>query len=268
MKTFKIAGNPAQALLLPFAALVFVAPAQQCQGQGQDRNNQPAFDRVVDRAVFQENSLLKVLYGERPLAETYIQDLGPDADFGAAPSSDHYFLGKLDLSHGVTTDSFIPRSSLKKSAFDVFARLFSLKYLPRGFAQMLLIDGRQFDRDHYDFEFVRREFLGDVRTYVIDVAPRKDAGDGRFFGRIWVEDRQFNIVRFNGTYVRPRAGQLYMHFDSWRVNCGPDLWMPFETYSEESDLPYAFGTRKLRLKAVTRIWGFTTAENRKESLQT
>jgi hypothetical protein len=140
-----------------------------------------------------------------------------------------------------------------------------VQYLPRGFAQMLLIDGRQFDRDHYDFEFVKREFLGDVRTYVIDVAPKKDAGAGRFFGRIWVEDREFNIVRFNGTYVRPRAGQVYMHFDSWRVNCGPDLWMPFETYSEESDLRYNLGTRKFRFKAVTRIWGFTTAENRRQS---
>jgi hypothetical protein len=230
----------------------------------QSPNETSAFDRVVDRAITQETTLLKILRGEHPVAETYIQDMGPDPDFGAVPTADHYFLGKLDLSRGVNTDSFIPKSKAAAGVktLGVFSRLFSAQYFPRGFAQTLLIDGAQFDRAHYDFEFVKREFLGDVRTYVINVSPKKGAGSGRFTGRIWVEDREFNIVRFNGTYSKPHAGQFYMHFDSWRVNCGPDLWVPFETFSEESDLPYALGTRKLRFKAVTRVWGFTTAEDR------
>jgi hypothetical protein len=223
-----------------------------------------SFDQVVDRAIFQENTLLKILRGVHPVTETYIQDLGADADFGTIPKTDHYFLGKLDLTRGVTTDSFIPKSPVKTRAFDVFTHIFSVQYMPRGFAQMLLIDGAQFDRDHYDFEFVKREFLGDVRAWVINVAPKKSAGSGRFVGRIWVEDRQFNIIRFNGTYSHAHSGQFYMHFDSWRVNCGPDLWVPFESYSEESDLPVVLGTRKLRFKALTRIWGFTTEADRKE----
>jgi hypothetical protein len=188
--------------------------------------------------------------------------MGPDADFGAAPKTDHYFLGKLDLSKGVSTDSFVMKSQKNRST-SVFGHLFSIQYVPRGFAQTILIDGGQFDRNHYTFEFVRREFLGDVRTYVINVAPKKDAGSGRFIGRIWVEDKKFNIVRFNGTYSKAAAGQFYMHFDSWRVNCGPDLWVPYETYSEESALPYAFGLAKRRFKAVSHVWGYTTAANRR-----
>src|SRR5277367_1897853 len=72
--------------------------------------NDLTFDHVVDYAIFQENTLLKILRGEHPLVETYIQDMGPDADFGAAPKTDHYFLGKLDLSKGVSTDSFVMKS--------------------------------------------------------------------------------------------------------------------------------------------------------------
>ena len=52
------------------------------------------------------------------------------------------------------------------------------------------------------FSFVRREFLGSVRTWVYDVHP-KVAGMGRFYGRIWIEDQDGNIVRFNGTYTGP-----------------------------------------------------------------
>ncbi len=251
---------------LVFAIAILFAASAAAPGLAQSRTAPPlSFDQVVDRAIFQENTLLKILRGEHPIAETYIQDLQPDADFGSVPKSDHYFLGKLDFSRGVTTDSFIPRTDSKMRAFDVFTHLFSVEYMPRGFAQMLLIDGGQFEREHYDFEFVKREFLGEVRAYVIDVAPKKDAGRGRFVGRIWVEDREFNIIRFNGTYSKPHSGQIYMHFDSWRVNCGPDLWVPYESYSEESDLPAGFAAGKLHFKALTRIWGFTTAADRKET---
>ena len=38
-----------------------------------------------------------------------------------------------------------------------------------------------------------------------DVTPKKDAGKGRFLGRIWVEDQDYNIVRLNGTYARVRG---------------------------------------------------------------
>ena len=39
-----------------------------------------------------------------------------------------------------------------------------------------------------------------------------------FMGRIWVEDQDFNIIRFNGSYVHPEEGSAFMHFDSWRIN--------------------------------------------------
>jgi hypothetical protein len=243
--------------------LALVVPAAMCFADTSGPSIE--FDQVVDRAIFQENSLLKVVRGLHPMAETYIQDLVADTDFGAVPHNDHYFIGKLDLSRGVTTDSFIPKTHSKLAALTAFSHLFSAQFFPRGFAQTLLIDGAQFDRAHYDFEFAKREFLGDVRTYVINVSPKKNAGAGRFLGRIWVEDKEFNIVRFNGTYVQAQKGNFYIHFDSWRVNCGPDLWVPFETYSEESDLPYAVGLRKLHFKAMTRVWGFTTDEDRHQS---
>ena len=222
----------------------------------------PGFDQIVNRVIFQENRLLNVLRDRGPVAETYIQELAPDRDFGSVPVTDHYFVGRLDLSHGVNVDSYIPAPKARSLAFDPFKELVSIKYLPRGFAQMMLIDGNGFDLAHYQFELVRREFLGEVRTWVIDVNPLARAAKGRFKGRIWVEDKDFNIVRFNGTYVPMSHSLYYMHFDSWRVNCG-HLWMPFESYSEESDMPYGLIHRKLRFKALTRYWGYDAAAIRK-----
>lgn len=248
--------------LIDMQRIAVVLALTAAAGLSANAQNSLTSDQIVDRAILQENNLLQILRGDHPMAETYIQDMGPDADFGSAPKSDHYFLGKLDFSRGVNTDSFIPTG--KAESLKVFAHLFGASYMPRGFAQTLLIDGGEFNRSFYNFQFVRREFLGDVRTYVYDVSPTKTAGRGRFIGRIWIEDRGFSIVRFNGTYNGSSISQVYTHFDSWRVNCGPNLWLPFETYSEESNLKYDFHLRKMRYKAITRVWGYTTAQNRGE----
>jgi len=103
---------------------------------------------------------------------------------------------------------------------------------------------------------VRREFLGDTRCLVLDVSPRKGAGSGRFLGRIWVEDQDFNIVRFNGTYSGTPKFSRFLHFDTWRLNLQPGLWLPVYIYSEESDLTYRMNTGHIRFKALTRLWGY------------
>ena len=77
---------------------------------------------------------------------------------------------------------------------------FGTEFLPMGFLQMIYLDNNGLDTQDYTFDYVRREFLGEVRTLVFDVTPKRKAGKGRFIGRIWVEDQDFTIVRFNGSY--------------------------------------------------------------------
>jgi hypothetical protein len=60
---------------------------------------------------------------------------------------------------------------------------------------MLVLD-QNFGKENYDFEYVRREFLGNVRCLLFDVKP-KNGGNGKFTGRIWVEDKDYNIVQGN-----------------------------------------------------------------------
>ena len=90
---------------------------------------------------------------------------------------------------------------------------------------MVYADRTDFDRDHYDFRYARREFLGDVRCLVFDVTPKKGSGKGRFLGRIWVEDQGYNIVRLNGTYAPAPRNSYFFHMDSWRLNLIPGYWV-------------------------------------------
>ena len=128
---------------------------------------------------------------------------------------------------------------------------------------MIYLDTNGFDKQHYKFDYVRREFLGEVRTLVFDVTPLAKSGKGRFSGRIWVEDQDFHIVRFNGAYSGSSRTNYYFHFDSWRVNTGPNLWLPAFIYSEESDLNFAL-SKRLSFKAQTRLWGYNLGHSAQE----
>lgn len=219
----------------------------------------PEFTRIVNSFIASENQLVRNLRNYSPRVETYIQDMKPDRELGAVPVHDHYFLGRLDFKKGFAFRSLLPESGsgsrLAKGFGADFSRLYSLHYQPSAFAYTIVMDMSRFNRQHYDFEFVRREFLGDVRCLVFDVKPKRHAGMGLFDGRIWVEDQDYNIVRFNGTYAPAPRFSSYFHFDSWRQNIQPGLWLPVYVYSEESDLKYSMD-RTLRFRSQTRLWGY------------
>jgi hypothetical protein len=99
-------------------------------------------------------------------------------------------------------------------------------------------------------------FLGNTPTAVFDVTPIQGKKEfGRFFGRVWIEKRSGNVVRFNGDFAGTQEDQKeFYHFDSWRTNVQPDLWLPTSFYVEESD-PKSV-SRTLKFKAINHIWGY------------
>src|SRR5450755_621729 len=222
-------------------------------------------DEVVDRIITNENRLNNQISQYQPLVETYIQNLRPDKDLGYTPAGDKYFLGRAQFTKGVELVSLSDSGGKGNKIFTGIGNFFSfaMQYLPQGFLQMIYLDTNGFDKQHYKFDYVRREFLGEVRTLVFDVTPLPKSGKGRFSGRIWVEDQDFHIVRFNGAYSGSSRTNYYFHFDSWRVNTGPNLRLPAFIYSEESDLNFAL-SKRLSLKAQTRLWGYNLGHSAQE----
>ncbi len=231
-------------------------------------------DRIVDHMVQREKSFLDSIRARTPLMETYIQET---LDASAGPSKDHYFLGRFRLAETVTYETLIERTDAPAKPgshllpFHSTAKNQPMTFLPRGFAQMAVIDLHDFNRQTYKFEYVRREFLGEVRCVVFDISPLNRAQAGKFVGRIWAEDRDFSIVRFNGTYLQtaPAKGapkndpaDRFFHFDSWRVNVAPGEWAPAQIYVEEEPEPALASQAPAmpRFKAQSRIWDYVGAK--------
>jgi hypothetical protein len=237
----------------PPAAATEAAPAGQ--GAGSLSSPPPAsFNDVMDRVVQREHLFVAQMRHMRPMVETYLQDLKTDGSGNTSPVKDQYYLGRLDMSDGPEDTSFVGQPGFGHRMLNRLTGIYSMHFLPLGFAQMVVLD-TDFQKKYYNFTFVRREFLGEVRCLVIDVEPKADSGTGRFMGRIWVEDQDYNVVRFNGTYYPHPKTSYYLHFDSWRLNLRAGMWLPAYIYSEESDLKY-HATKSLHFRAQTRLWGY------------
>ncbi len=212
--------------------------------------------RIVEKIVAGEQEFLARIKSLQPFLETYIQEFGDGPDDGLA--SDHYMLSRLDLTKGVGQNGIAMSAGFQKRGHAKN----TITFLPTGWAQMTLPDASGLSRSVYDFEYSRREFLGDVRCLVFEVSPKDKKAAGRFMGTIWVEDQDFRIVRFNGTYTRSKSSWLFFHFDSWRVNVAPGLWVPSFVYVEEAPDPAQPGAR-VRFKAQTRLWGYNPVASSK-----
>jgi hypothetical protein len=233
----------------------------------------PEQSALVDKAISQEKVLIQAIRKRTPLVETYIQNTKPDVKLYMVPVDDQYMLSRVDFAKGFVDKSFNDRpvkTSKEKGAKGFFKGsldamlglskalgLEKFTYNPNGFMQMMFLDPTGFDKNHYVFSYVRHEFLGSVRTAVFDVHP-KVKGMGRFFGRIWIEDQDGNVVRFNGTYTGPNeedSSKYYFHFDSWRMNVQPGEWLPVAVYVEETTR--IEGQKTVGLKAQTHFWGYS-----------
>jgi hypothetical protein len=241
-----------------------------------------AQNALIDKAIAREKVVIKTVKERTPLVETYIQTMKPDPMLGQIPDSDEHHLARVDFNKIIGNENYAVNKSTSegtggsklgffKSSLSYITSLggsLHLNFHESGFVQMVLMDSNDFDRQHYVFGYVRNDFLGNTPTAVFDVTPISGKrASGRFFGRIWVETRDGNVVRFNGNFAGSEKDfSEFYHFDSWRTNVQPDLWLPTSFYVEESD-PRSV-SRTLKFKAINHIWGYVLKVPEKESENT
>jgi hypothetical protein len=227
---------------------------------------------LVQKAIVQEKATIQLIQKSTPVVQTYIQNMRPDPKLYSVPVSDEYSIARVSFGKVFSADTY----DAQKSSHGFFrgsmkylgdlTKSFHIAYSQTGFMDMMFLDPIGFDQQHYDFTYVRREFLGSTRTWVFDARPKADVkGYGRFFGRIWIEDQGGNIVRFNGTFTGSKDDDAvhYFHFDSWRTNMQPNVWLPTAIYVEETH--QSIDKRAVGFRAQTYFWGYSLKLPQRES---
>jgi hypothetical protein len=267
--------------LLAAAALPAAAASHHKDKKKNDFFGEPhkltgAQNALIDKAIKREAVVVSTLKKDSPIVETYIQNMRPDPVMGQVPDSDVHFLARVNFGKVINDTGYASnkqeegKTGFMKHSLSYITGLSAslhLTYHESGFVQMLLVDSNSFNRQTYTFNFLRNDFLGTIPTVVFDVQPSKHNATGRFAGRIWVDRNSGNIVRFNGSFAGGEKDiREFYHFDSWRTNVQPDMWLPTSVYIEESDPKSSEGT--LKFKAVNHIWGYSLKVPQSDADQT
>jgi hypothetical protein len=240
--------------LTPLLLLAVLAPTAPAAAQSAP-TPQLSLEQIIDQVSKAESELIERTRSMRPIVEAYIQEIGPEVDGIQMPAVDTYFLGRLDWRDGPVLSLMADPRRVERSAGE------RRGFLPDGFAAMAAPDWRSLDRKRYDFKFVRREFLGEVLTLVFDVQPKGNPNDG-FSGRVWIENRGYNIVRYNGVNRNVKGPRfrrrVYLHVDGWRVNSGSGMWLPAYVHCEETGID---GDSGEIVRSHVKLWGYNTTKS-------
>lgn len=103
----------------------------------------------------------------------------------------------------------------------------------------------------YDVKYIGREQLDELTTYVFDVGPKKIEKNQRYFqGRIWVDDKDLNIVKSDGKavpdIVKKGNENVFPRFETFRENIEGHYWFPTYTRSDD-ELRFSTGAVHIRM---------------------
>jgi hypothetical protein len=111
------------------------------------------------------------------------------------------------------------------------------------------------DLGQYNIQYAGQQRVDELETYVFDIAPKKVEKEGgpRFFqGRIWVDNRDFQIVKTCGKNVPDsHKGQenLSPKFVTYREQVDGQYWFP--TYTSADDYLH-FRNGDIRVREIVK----------------
>jgi hypothetical protein len=110
--------------------------------------------------------------------------------------------------------------------------------------------------DQYNFTYVGKERIDELDLYVFDVAPKvipKKVSERFFQGRVWVDDKDLQIVKVRGKGV-PEGDQRFPTFETYREQIDGRYWFPTYTYADE-DLVFP-GGNVIHMRMLVRYTDF------------
>jgi hypothetical protein len=90
------------------------------------------------------------------------------------------------------------------------------------------------DLPNYHVEYVGKEKIDELNTYMFDVKPKSIIKGRRYLeGRLWVDDQDLQIVKVKGRAVPQFEDNKFPQFESYRENIDGHYWFPTYVYSDD-----------------------------------
>jgi hypothetical protein len=144
-----------------------------------------------------------------------------------------------DKGHRIENVVFAPQSSLTR----IFMSEEDMQDIRHRLPFVLTTD----DLQEYNVLYVGQQQEDELHCFVFDIAPKKIEGKKRYFqGRVWVDDKDFQIVKTYGKTVpdlcngHPCSAKshgdqenLFPKFTTWRTQVDGQYWFPYFTRADD-----------------------------------
>lgn len=201
-------------------------------------------EQIIQRFAEREEDFRKerdnFTYSQKVLMQELDEDDQPDGEFRL--DSDIIFTPAGKRIEHVT---FAPQVSLKR----IILTQQDMDDIEN--VQPFVLTSQELPR--YDVKYLGREQIDEIGTYVFDVAPKKiEKGQRYFQGRIWVEDRDLQIVKTFGRaegFKKKNEDSAFPRFETFRENIEGHFWFP--TYTRADDVLH-FKTSDVHIRMTIR----------------
>ena len=220
-------------VFLFFLPSLFYAQTNCEEGDGPLNSNQPAGIAPAD--IIQKFAAKESIFKQARDNYTYTQDVTVQTLDGSTVDGEFRQITDVtydDKGNRIENVTFAPQSSLTrvgmtKEDFDDI----------RNKMPFVMTTA---DLPEYDTLYVGMQHVDEIDTYVFDIAPKRIEKDKRYFqGRIWVDNRDFQIVKTCGKSLPEKHGKkpgdenLYPKFVTYREQVDGQYWFP--TYTRADD---------------------------------
>src|SRR5215213_2459985 len=114
----------------------------------------------------------------------------------------------------------------------------------------------------YNIRYAGKEKIDELNLYIFDVAPKvmpdpKKTKERLFVGRVWVDDRDLQIVKTKGKGVPETKNNKFPTVETYREHIDGRYWFPTYSYADE-ELVFENGST-LHVRMKVRYMDFTPA---------
>ncbi len=207
------------------------APRQEASASAHISTDAPAvpLQQIIQKFTEHEDEFRRerdnYTYTQYVIMQTIDDDGQPDGEYRL--TSDILFTpaGKRYQKDIYAPVSSLTRIQMSQQDFDDIEKVWPLVMTPG-------------ELPKYDVKYVGREQVDEVGTYVFDIAPLKmEKGQRYFQGRVWVDDKDFQIVKTRGKatgLLKKKEDQAFPTFETFRENIEGHFWFP--TYTRADDI--------------------------------
>ncbi|MFQ3638981.1 MAG: hypothetical protein SNJ62_03105 [Chloracidobacterium sp.] len=208
----------------------FPSPTTGQNNRSDVRRGSPLdIERIIERFVENESLLLREFANYLYRQEVRMQTLGIDD----RPTGEFYRLSEVSF-----TENGQRREEIKRFPPSTLQGLQITPADLEDFGTTKPFSITKEDAPLYSIEYVTRERLDELNTYVFEVRPKRvpkfQSGGKRFFaGRVWVDSQDLMVVKTAGRTLPEDKNNKFPRFESYRENIEGRFWFPTYVYADD-----------------------------------